>query len=195
MRQTTNSNEPSTSISLLQLACDGDPDGWRRLMQVYGPMVYGWARRCGCQSADAADIMQDTFASVSRAIRRFDYQRNGATFRGWLWTIVRNKIRDQERGVKEIALGGTDAQFNMQQLCGKDAKESPVWDEETPPSEYATDTKLARRRMLELLRESFDPRSWRMFWETAVVGREPVDVAQEMGVTRWAVYKARARVL
>ena len=49
--------------------------------------------------------------------------------------------------------------------------------------------------MLEMLRDSFDPKSWRMFWESAVEGREPADVAEEMGVSRWAVYKARSRVL
>jgi RNA polymerase sigma-70 factor (ECF subfamily) len=34
-----------------------------------------------------------------------------------------------------------------------------------------------------------------MFWETTVEGRDPAHVAEEMGVSRWAVYKARARVL
>jgi RNA polymerase sigma-70 factor (ECF subfamily) len=34
-----------------------------------------------------------------------------------------------------------------------------------------------------------------MFWETAVAGRPPDEVAQEMGTTKWAVYKARARIL
>jgi RNA polymerase sigma-70 factor (ECF subfamily) len=34
-----------------------------------------------------------------------------------------------------------------------------------------------------------------MFWETTIETRDPADVAEEMGVSRWAVYKARARVL
>ncbi len=45
------------------------------------------------------------------------------------------------------------------------------------------------------MRESFDPRSWRMFWETTIIGRDAAEVAKEMDVSRWAVYKARARVL
>jgi RNA polymerase sigma-70 factor (ECF subfamily) len=34
-----------------------------------------------------------------------------------------------------------------------------------------------------------------MFWQTAVEGRQPVDVAAEMGVTAAAVRKAKSRVL
>lgn len=192
MPPTNETSEPSTSASMLQRARDGDADGWRRLAQVYGPIVYGWARRCGCQSADAADVMQETFAAVAGAISRFDHQRKDATFRGWLWTIVRNKLRDRARAADDqYAIGGTVAQIEMQQV------ESPPRDFEVdePPSEIASDLAVARRRTLELLREGFDPRTWRMFWETSVEGREPSDVAEEMAVSRWAVYKARARVL
>lgn len=185
-------NEPSTCPSMLRKAQAGDMDAWQRLAQVYGPIVYAWARRCGCQSADAADIMQDTFASVAGALSGFDYQRPDATFRGWLWTITRNKIRDSRRNKDENAVGGTAAQLSLQQVAAADAK----WiDGDDPPSEIESDQKSVRGRMLELIRESFDPRSWKMFWETAVVGREPQAVADEMGVSRWAVYKARARVL
>ena len=176
---------------MLARARGGDPDSWKQLAHVYGPIVYGWARRSGCQSADAADVMQDTFASVARALSRFDDQRDGATFRGWLWTISRNKIRDRARLVaEEAAAGGTEANVALGQIV-----DDVVGDPENPPTSVESDTVDARRRMIELLRQDFDPRSWRMFWETSVIGRQPADVADEMGVSKWAVYKARARVL
>lgn len=176
----------------------GDADGWRVLAQVYGPVVYGWARRAGCQSADAADVMQETFVSVSKAIAGFDYRRDGATFRGWLWTITRNKIRDRNRNLDrrgaQHGAGGTAAHLVL------DAIESPELPDPLdsvthPPSEFASDAAMVRRRMLELIRTEFEPRVWQMFWETAVEGREPIDVADQLGVSKWAVYKARARVL
>ena len=190
---TMNPAEPSTSVSMLRRAQRGDDDSWRQLSQVYGPIVYGWARRCGCQSADAADVMQDTFASVAGALARFDHDRQGATFRGWLWTIVRNKIRDQQRGGDAaIAVGGTDAQMAIQNIADS-PQATEIMDD--PPTDHLMDAATARGRMIEWLREGFDPRSWRMFWETTVQGREVVAVAEEMHVSRWAVYKARARVL
>ncbi|MGB7343069.1 MAG: sigma-70 family RNA polymerase sigma factor [Pirellulaceae bacterium] len=186
-------SEPSTSISLLQRVCQGDADGWRRLAQIYGPIVYGWARRCGCQNADAADVMQETFAAVAGAIGRFDYQRSDATFRGWLWTIARNKIRDQARQAgDDVAAGGTNALLQMAAMADNDPASLS---ESDPPSELLADSAAAQRRACELIRQSFDGRTWRMFWETAVLGREPIAVAEEMQVSKWAVYKARARVL
>ncbi len=189
MSQASRFNEPSTSVSLLARVQSGDAEGWRRLAQIYGPIVYAWARQCGCQAADAADVMQDTFASVAGAISRFDHQRDGATFRGWLWTIARNKIRDGARAaVHDQAMGGTNAMLQMQNFLAR-------VEAADPPSELHADNASARRRACEMIRRSVDGRTWRMFWETAVMGREPQAVADEMKVSRWAVYKAKARVL
>lgn len=184
--------EPSTSASLLQRACHGDVDGWRKLAQIYGPIVYAWARRSGFQEADAADVMQDTFAAVAKALPAFDHEREGATFRGWLWTITRNKLRDHARAAEAQAAGGTNAQLRMQQIPDESLAKIQA---DEPPSEARSDAASIRRHAIAMLRESVDPRSWRMFWETAVESRDPSDVAEEMGVSRWAVYKARARVL
>lgn len=191
MSHTEYRDEPPTSPSMLARAQDGDAESWKQLAHVYGPIVYGWARRCGCQSADAADVMQDTFAAVARALSRFDAHRDGATFRGWLWTISRNKIRDRARlAAEEAAAGGTAANVVLGQIPDR----SPI-DADDPPTDVRSDCDAARRRMTELLRQDFDQRTWRMFWETAVIGRDPAGVAEEMGVSKWAVYKARARVL
>ncbi|KAA5542305.1 sigma-70 family RNA polymerase sigma factor [Roseiconus nitratireducens] len=188
---TRDRDEPSTSASMLQRARQGDADSWKHLAHVYGPVIYGWARRCGCQQADAADVMQDTLVSVAAGLTRFDGERDGATFRGWLWTITRNKMRDrQRRAGLDAPVGGTQARLAMNQVA--DAASIDATD---PPTDAASDVAGARRRMLELLRHEFDPRSWRMFWETTAVEREVADVAAEMGVSKWAVYKARARVL
>ena len=185
-------DEPSTSRSMLHLAQRGDDDAWQQIAQIYGPIVYAWARRCGCQPADSADVMQETFAAVAKALSTFDHTREGATFRGWLWTIARNKVRDLARKKDELAAGGTDAQIKMQQVVDP---ARTLAEQEEPPSELEADSQSVRSRMLELIRSSIDPRSWTMFWETAVVGRDPQEVADDMGVSRWAVYKARARVL
>lgn len=200
----TESNEPSTSVSLLERVQHGDGEAWKMLAQVYGPIVYGWARRAGCQSADAADVMQETFVAVTRAVGGFDHELANATFRGWLWTIARNKIRDQarRRATRQAAgddpVGGTAAQIAMSELPVPSAASESGTDlsaSDIPPGDEETEMAIVRRRMIEFLRQKFEPRTWQMFWETAVLGRDPNDVAAEMSVSRWAVYKARARVL
>lgn len=176
--------EPSTHPSLLERARYGDDEGWQMLVQVYGPIVYRWIRRCGAQSADAADVMQETFLAVAKALPRFNLDQTGATFRGWLWTIARNKLRDRQRANQRspIVLDGEALQWAERESSD-------------PPSELADDVQSIQNRMLQVLRQSTDPKTWQMFWRTAVEGCDPATVADDLNVSRWTVYKARARVL
>jgi RNA polymerase sigma-70 factor (ECF subfamily) len=181
--------EPSTRPSLLRRARDGSEQAWQNLVQIYGPIVYRWMRRCGAQSADAADVMQETLLAVSRALSRFDEHAAEATFRGWLWTIAKNKLRDRQRLAQQRReLDGSAAH---RQIEATPSAEPP----DSPPSSIEDDRRLGRLRALETLRPTFDARTWQMFWETAISGRAPADVAEDLQVSRWAVYKARARVL
>jgi len=113
--------EPATSASLLRDAQQGDPESWQKIGQLYGPIIYAWARRCGCQAADAADIMQETLTAVSRGLADFDHQRNDATFRGWLWTITRNKLRDLERRRDTGGAGGSSQEaISFHRCCNRE---------------------------------------------------------------------------
>lgn len=183
---------PATSVSLLQLACRGDDQAWCRLVRVYGPIVYGWARRSCLQAADAADVMQETFLAVARSLTDFDHQAPGGSFRGWLWTITRHKLIDRNRRLarQPRAAGGSAAQHAWMQVV-----QAEPLSQNQPPSDVSVDAALLRSRLLKELEAQFLPRAWRMFWETAIVGRAAEDVAAEMGTSKWAIYKARARVL
>ncbi|MCA9144971.1 MAG: sigma-70 family RNA polymerase sigma factor [Planctomycetales bacterium] len=179
----------STSLSLLSRVRAAEPAAWERLTRLYGPVVYRWARQAGLQPQDASDVMQDVFHSVTTNIGKFEHQFDGGGFRGWLWTISRNNIRDHYRSLKGTAqaTGGTAGLDQIQQLP------------ELPP---ATSTKSGsieisnlRRRAMELVRGDFEERTWQAFWRSAVEGDTPADVASDLGISVWAVYKARSRVL
>src|SRR5262245_45750855 len=102
-------DESITSPSLLDRARGNDADAWRRLVELYSPLVYHWCRRSGFTSHDAADVLQDVFQSVFRALPNFQRGKSGA-FRAWLWTITRNKIRNAVRKKVPDAAGGSTAQ-------------------------------------------------------------------------------------
>lgn len=86
----------STSQSLLRRAQQQDGNAWRRLTELYAPLVYGWARRAGLQENDAADVGQEVFRTV--ALKIADYRQDGGSgFRAWLWGITRNKLREFSR--------------------------------------------------------------------------------------------------
>lgn len=180
----------STSCSLLERAKVRDPAAWQKLTNVYSPLVYQWCRHAGLQTSDAADIVQEVFRSVAGAVDGFRRDRPSDSFRGWLWTITKNKIRDlfRRRGDQPIAQGGTAAQVKLRDLPG----EAPEDSDET--SRLAVRTNLARRAM-SVMQDNFEERTWRAFWQAAVEHQPAADVAQDLGISVAAVYMAKSRVL
>ena len=88
-----------TSTSLLERIRGLDGDAWSRFVALYCPLVYDACRRYRVQPADADDIVQDVLQSVSRGIHGFKKERPGDSFRGWLYRIVQNKVRDHYRDI------------------------------------------------------------------------------------------------
>ena len=58
------------------------------------PVVYRLYRQRGLQDADAADLTQEVLRAVAAGVGRLDYDPERGTFRGWLYGVVRNKLRD-----------------------------------------------------------------------------------------------------
>jgi RNA polymerase sigma-70 factor (ECF subfamily) len=50
------------------------------------------------------------------------------------------------------------------------------------------------RRALEIMRDEFQPNTWKAFWATVVDEKPVADVAKELGMSTTAVYAARHRV-
>ena len=185
----TGDKNPSVAASLLERLRAGETRAWERLAGLYGATVYVWCRRAGVSEADAPDVSQEVFSAVARHIADFRRERPGDSFRGWLWTITRNKVRDHRRrhAGQARAAGGTTAQEVMNQVA-----EAAVPESETGPETRSGDL---YRRALELIRSEFEERTWRAFLMVTVEGRMPADVAVELGTTPGAVYIAKSRVL
>jgi RNA polymerase sigma-70 factor (ECF subfamily) len=174
----------ATSLSLLNRVKEFEPSAWARLVDLYGPLVYRWCIRAKLQPADAADVGQEVFAAVARAIARFQRERVGDSFRGWLYTITRNKIRDRANTLGPAATGGSSA------LHGLAQHPAPPEQDDSCDS----DRGYLVRRAVEMVRGDFEPDTWNAFWRTTVDGRPADEVAAELGLTRNAVYLAKARV-
>jgi RNA polymerase sigma-70 factor (ECF subfamily) len=181
---------PSTSLGLLERAKALDQAAWERLVSLYSPLVYRWCRQAGLQSADAADVGQEVFRSVARKIADFRREREGDTFRGWLRTITRNKIRDSFRRKRtEVAgVGGSEAQAHLLQV------QAGAWDKDDRSGDDG-DRKILYRRVIELVHQEFAERTWQAFWRVAVEEQPPAEVARALGMSVNAVYLAKSRVL
>lgn len=176
-----------TSLTLLERVRQHDQADWGRLVSLYSPLVCQWCLRYQLPAEEVEEIGQEVFLAVARTIHAFRHDRDGDTFRGWLWTITRNKILDRTVPVGGWATGGSDAQRRLQGLPDGDAEEA---DEQALAAERA----LLYRRAVELIESEFESTTRRAFW-LALSGRRPADVAAEVGISTGAVYVAKSRVL
>jgi RNA polymerase sigma-70 factor, ECF subfamily len=180
----------ATSRSLLERLKADDAAAWDRLVALYTPLLYRWCRRRGLRDQEIADVLQDVFQAVATHIAGFRKERAGDTFRGWLRTIARNKVNDhlRRRGREPEGAGGTDAQARL----------AGVPESAPPESGSSSDDRADRLllgRVLDLIRGEFEPRTWQAFWRTAVEGRSPAEVGDELAMSPGAVRVAKSRIL
>jgi RNA polymerase sigma-70 factor (ECF subfamily) len=184
------SDLPNTSPSLLVRLRDGqDHAAWTCFAEVYGPAVYGFARKQGLQDADAADLMQEVLRVVAGAIGRLDYDPGKGTFRGWLFTVVRNQLL-RFRARQDRAGRGTGRTSVHERL-----REAP-----SPEEDLARAWELEYERgrftwAAEQVRGQVKPGTWQAFWLTAVEGRSGEEAAAALRMTVASVYLAKSRVM
>jgi RNA polymerase sigma-70 factor (ECF subfamily) len=181
---------PATRVSLLvRLRDGGDAGAWQEFVHLYAPVIYGFARKRGLQDADAADLMQEVLRSVSNAAHRLEYDPSRGTFRGWLFTVTRNKIFNflESRSRRVQASGDSRVQQRLEEQAGGDGKLSAEWD-----ADYQ---RALAARAMELVKGEFQPATWEAFLLTAMEGRAPAQVASRVGLSVGAVYVAKSRVI
>ena len=181
---------PLTRVSLLNRLKDGqDVEAWREFVGIYGPVVYGFARKRGLQDADAADLMQEVLRSVVRNAERMEYDPSRGTFRGWLYTVTRNKIYNFLNGQRNRAraTGDSASQERLDAVPDRQTDQPDDWE-----LEYQ---RRISSRAMDLVRHEFQSNTWKAFWGTAVEGRNAQEVGVELQMSPGAVYVAKSRVL
>lgn len=185
----THSSSSSTSPTLLDRVRELDADAWDHLAKLYGPIVYRWCRKSGLQDNDAADISQEVFRAVAKGISSFKYDEPGSSFRGWLWTITHNKVRDYYRWLSNRpgAEGGSEAHLRLQSIPESATEEAAI-------GEFDATGSLVHRA-LELVRVEFEERTFQAFLRVITGGQSPASVAADLDMTVGAVCTAKWRVL
>jgi RNA polymerase sigma-70 factor (ECF subfamily) len=178
---------PDTSHSLLERARDPtDAASWRRLVDLYTPLLRRWVRTYIAQAADADDVVQEILTVLVRELPHFEHNRSPGAFRAWLRSIAVNRLRVAWRS-RLPATGGDAISEQLHQLEDASSPLSRAWDEEHDRHVVTT--------LLDAIRLEFQPATWRAFESTVQDGRKASEVAAELGISANAVLIAKSRVL
>jgi RNA polymerase sigma-70 factor, ECF subfamily len=179
-----------TSATLLERLNDrADSVAWRRLVDLYSPLIDGWLRRHGVSAEDAEDLTQEVLRVVIREVSRFRHNGRAGAFRTWLRTITINCLRQSWRSRRSLvqATGSPDIAAMLDQLEDPASDLSRLWDQEHDQH--------VLQRLLELIEPDFQPATWRAFRRQVLDGASPETVAAELGLTVNAVLISKSRVL
>lgn len=183
------SEASSISSEMLAEVRIGNEAAWRRMVNLYGPLVYHWSRCSGLQPNDAKEIVQDVFCAVFRGIQGFERTERHHSFRGWLRTITNNKIRDEarRRGRTPVLPGSGD------QADDEAAMDVPLGEGAEQSIDAPTLALLARA--LDAVRSDFSDKTWQAFYRSTVQGHAAAEIADDLQMTPKAVRQAKYRVL
>ncbi len=113
---------------------------------------------------------------------RYDPQKG--SFRGWLRTVLVNKLRERLRRRQTLVGQASDAE-----LAGLVDAATPEPLTEQEHNQYLV------HRALELMRAEFATTTWQACWEFVVNDKPAAEVAGQLGITENAVHIAKLRVL
>ena len=176
-----------TSHSLLEHLQEGPNEtAWRRMVDLYTPLIRGWLRRYAVNDSDCDDLVQDVLAVVVRRMPDFQRKPQVGSFRRWLRTITVNCLRDFWRA-QRLKPGNQEISGVLAELEDPESALSKMWDVEHD--------RHVTQCLLERIRPRFEAKTWRAFQRVALDGAPVDQVAKELGLTVNAVFIAKLRVV
>ena len=168
-----------TDQQLLRDIKEKEPNNqaWNKFYEKYKRFIYNIAIRYNVQAADRDAIVNGILGELWNSKDRFEYDPNG-TFRGWLYTMVKNYILRQRRS--KIVQNTTTFDPTNPIENGEDPGFEKIIEEEFE--------KFALEEALNTLQKMIDVKSYQIFHAVTLGGKKPSDVAKEFGINTDNVY-------
>ncbi|MBW4722393.1 RNA polymerase sigma factor [Saccharothrix obliqua] len=147
----------------------GSTAAYAQLYLLHRSAALAHARRQARQAADAEDVVADAFLRVFDALRRGHGPTDDAGFRAYLFTVVRNALRDRAR------LDGRVDTVEDLELAAPAAVRVPF-----------DDSRLIgelERSLLAAALGRLSPRWQTVLWQVEVLGRTPAQIAPVLGLS------------
>jgi RNA polymerase sigma factor (sigma-70 family) len=173
----------TTRVSLLLRIRDRrDARSWEEFDGLYRPMLYRFAVMRGLDHAEAEDVVQHCMTVIQEHIARFDYDPRKGRFKGWLRTMVHNRVRNLLRDRHEQTAESQDFKRDQAREQPPEEMFDRVWMEEH------------LKHCLLLMRNEVEEASFAAF-RLYVIEERPVDeVCKELNMTTNQLYKVKWRL-
>ncbi len=180
-----------TSLTLLdQLRHADDKDAWKRLVNLYTPLLRKWLSKHELlPPEDVDDLVQEVLMAVAKELQQFQHNGQRGAFRKWLRLILVNRLRNFWRGRQKRpeAVGGSDFLKKLDELHDDASGISKQFDDEHDQH--------VMQHLLSLAQSRFKPHTWQAFRMQVVEGKSPESVADELGLSTSSVYVAKSRIV
>lgn len=198
LRMPDDDRVPTRASLLARLKNPEDHSGWSKFHQLYRDLIFSTARRAGLNEHEAGEVVQDTLIAVARKMPEFTYDPAKDSFKGWLLTVTRWRIRDQlakraSRAGRESRSLSPSADEEGTRTATIDRVPDPVgtelgsiWDEEW--EKRLLETALARIKRL------VQPLHYQIYHLHVVLGQPAGEVARTLSVSIGRIYLAKHRV-
>ena len=175
---------PLSLLDRLRRRPDDQPS-WRRLTDLYAPLIHRWLMQHETPEADADDLAQEVLLVLARELAAFDHNGRKGAFRHWVRSVTANRLRSYWRARRSGPLNGLAERLAL--LEDPESEPGKCWDREHD--------EFIARRLMELVEPEFSPSTWRSFRLQVLEEKPASAVAEQLGLSVNAVLIAKSRVL
>lgn len=113
MRTDTYGMEKETQ-TLIQALCRQDGQAQRRVLQLYGTMIFGQVARIVTCQEDAEEVYQDVFVKIFRNIQSYDSRQ--ASLATWMSRIAYNESLNFVRRTQQLVIYVDDRDVDLESI-------------------------------------------------------------------------------
>jgi len=178
-----------TTTILLEQLSDTHDEAWQRFTARFRTPMIRFARRCGLSEEQAEDATQDALVQFIEQYREGQYDRTRGRLGSWLFTLMYNSIRSHRR---DDARSPAQAPRRIDRTTffsavPDEAAAQQVWEQDWEHHAFTV--------CMNQLRSEVSPSHFQVFELTTFRDVPAAEVAQQLGLSRDAVYQARYRIL
>ena len=181
----------STNYELLRLLRNFDEQfAWSQFLEIYNPMIRNCCRSRGLKPNEVDEVLSLVYSRLVVFFSKSDL-RIHTTFRGFLAKVIENEINGflkRKQLDQLIPLDDIAANAEPYQLSQHDR-------EKLDELEMSLSGRLVFiAKVIETVRSRVSERTWKIFWDYAVLNHTVGEVASRYNVSKSTVFKYRHRV-